>query len=135
VVEYKIGDMVRLKKNLDRIGEIRSLETPLEDDCLYGVLFGNEYEYIAGELLMPYVTRGNVEDDLIANNFGQFHDFQKAMTFLKLNNSESIQNNVYAMNTSKTVFYEYQYKPLIKFINSFRRRILICDEVGLGKTI
>jgi len=135
VAEYHVGDKVRLKRNLDKIGEIQKLEVKLEDDYLYGVVFGNEYEYIAGELLMPYIKRNNVEDDLLANNFGQFHDFQKAMTFLKLNNSESIQNNVYAMNTSKTIFYEYQYKPLIKFIGSFRRRILICDEVGLGKTI
>lgn len=135
MIKYQVGDKVRLKRNLDKIGEIQKMEAKLEDDYLYGVAFGNEYEYIAGELLMPYVKRNNVEDDLLANNFGQFHDFQKAMTFLKLDNSESIQNNVYAMNTSKTIFYEYQYKPLIKFINSFRRRILICDEVGLGKTI
>ncbi len=133
--EFQTGDKVRLKKNLDTIGVIQKLEKRLEDDWIYGVALGSEYAYIAGDLLMPYIKQKNVEEDLRANNFGQYHDFQKAMTFLKLGNSESIQNNIYAMNTSRTIFYPYQYKPLIKFINSFRRRILICDEVGLGKTI
>jgi SNF2 family DNA or RNA helicase len=54
---------------------------------------------------------------------------------MKISNSNAIQNNIYSLNTSRTTFYEYQYKPLMKFISSAKRRILICDEVGLGKTI
>ncbi len=39
------------------------------------------------------------------------------------------------MQTSRTDFYAYQFKPVYKFIESANGRILIADEVGLGKTI
>lgn len=39
------------------------------------------------------------------------------------------------LKSSKTTFLPYQFKPLNKFLKSDNRRILIADEVGLGKTI
>jgi SNF2 family DNA or RNA helicase len=42
---------------------------------------------------------------------------------------------LYSLNTNKLTPESHQYKPLIKFINSQNNRLLIADEVGLGKTI
>ena len=39
------------------------------------------------------------------------------------------------MQSSRTDFHAYQFKPVYKFIESLDNRILIADEVGLGKTI
>jgi|SaaInlStandDraft_5_1057022.scaffolds.fasta_scaffold04735_4 SNF2 family DNA or RNA helicase len=41
----------------------------------------------------------------------------------------------YSLNTNKLTPEPHQYKPLIKFLNSQNNRLLIADEVGLGKTI
>ena len=39
------------------------------------------------------------------------------------------------MNNSATEFFPHQFKPVMKFIESTTGRLLIADEVGLGKTI
>lgn len=46
-----------------------------------------------------------------------------------------ISDMLYSQNTSRLVPEPHQYKPLFKFLNSESNRILIADEVGLGKTI
>ena len=42
---------------------------------------------------------------------------------------------LYSSNTNRLTPEPHQYKPLIKFLNSQNNRLLIADEVGLGKTI
>lgn len=42
---------------------------------------------------------------------------------------------LYSYNTNRLTPEPHQYKPLLKFLTSENNRILIADEVGLGKTI
>ena len=42
---------------------------------------------------------------------------------------------LYSYRASRTLFRPYQFKPILKMMNGFDQRILIADEVGLGKTI
>ena len=42
---------------------------------------------------------------------------------------------LYSYNTNRLTPEPHQYKPLVKFLNSENNRVLISDEVGLGKTI
>jgi len=57
----------------------------------------------------------------------------------KLNLVSIINNPVsdlfYSYNTNRLIPEPHQYKPLIKFLKSQNNRLLIADEVGLGKTI
>jgi superfamily II DNA or RNA helicase len=73
-------------------------------------------------------------DELLAKDgFGDRDDFLRLVTFRKLN--VPLDNTLYSLHSSRTEFYPHQYRPLIKFLDSQNQRLLIADEVGLGKTI
>ncbi|HEY1016209.1 MAG TPA: DEAD/DEAH box helicase, partial [Herpetosiphonaceae bacterium] len=44
-------------------------------------------------------------------------------------------DGLYAYKASRTEFVPYQFRPVLKFLRNMHHRILIADEVGLGKTI
>lgn len=67
------------------------------------------------------------------NIYGSFIEFSKTNTTFKIKNSNV--STVSSLKASKTLFRAYQFKPLLKFLNSDNKRILVADEVGLGKTI
>ena len=56
-------------------------------------------------------------------------------TLTRLRVTGGLSDVVYSMEATKTDFYAYQFKPVIKLINSPTDALLIADEVGLGKTI
>jgi len=41
----------------------------------------------------------------------------------------------YSYNSNRLIPEPHQYKPLVKYLSSENNRVLIADEVGLGKTI
>jgi len=74
-----------------------------------------------------------VFDDVLNVHIDSIDNLKKAI-FVNISRSP-ITDILYSFNTNKLVPEPHQYKPLIKFLNSENNRILIADEVGLGKTI
>lgn len=78
-------------------------------------------------------STGSIEDRLRAGHFGKLRDLQRLITFEKLKGA--LHEVIYSMEAAQIDFYPYQFKPVLKFINSPTERLIIADEVGLGKTI
>jgi len=72
--------------------------------------------------------------DLLCNKrLGSVADLRRTITHVRL--SGRLIDLIYSMEITNTDFYAYQFKPVIKILNSASNGILIADEVGLGKTI
>lgn len=59
--------------------------------------------------------------------------FSAMLTRAKLN--RGVTDALFSYGVSKTNILPYQFKPVLKYLDSATERMLIADEVGLGKTI
>lgn len=79
------------------------------------------------------IGKKQIIDNLMEFRFGGLNDFRRCITFEKLKGS--LHEVLYSMEAAQIDFFPYQFKPVLKFINSPTDRLILADEVGLGKTI
>jgi len=133
---YKIGDEVQSISDPSLIGTVVEICEFHADVQWYRVNFGPAGRPKKPEMdLRPFVPADSPKDNLLKGNIDGYREFQRLITYQRLIRDNPLRNNIYAFNASRTRFFPFQFKPLLKFLDSPKNRLLIADEVGLGKTI
>lgn len=127
------GTKVRLKADPGRVGVLTGKYRERANRRLWEAVFTDGTHFVP-ENQLEIVEKTSDPLDLLENGrFGRASDLRQNLTYIRL--SGRLANLIYSMDTTNTDFYPYQFKPVINFLNSPGKGILIADEVGLGKTI
>lgn len=131
--KFKKGDIVKLV-NTDKKGMVFEEPKIISDQYYYDIFIDNTHKTYSEESLEPAeIKKVNLKRLFSKNEFSAIRDFNSYMTFIKV--ERPLSNNLYAFLSSRTVFEVHQFKPVVKYLNSPYQRLLVADEVGVGKTI
>ena len=128
------GQQVRLKHNPGKQGETTGKTRVSGTRLLVQVSFGPAERTYKNQQQLELCQNDDDALELFRKGrFGGPEDLRRILTLEKIKGH--LTNIFYSMETSQTDFYPHQFKPVLKFLNSANGRLLIADEVGLGKTI
>jgi len=130
------GDKVIIKPLVrNKIGIIDDQPREMRGKLFYPVCIdpGQPSSYYPEEALEKYFPPKSVEQLLKSKEFSDINNFIQSLIYRKL--EKPLSDNLYTFYASRTEFQVHQFKPVRKFLDTFKQRLLLADEVGLGKTI
>lgn len=125
--KFKPGQVVRLKSNPTRIFPILSVLPNSNGECHYQVFENNKPTNYYASQLEDYPAPADERTTL------PLAEFHARLTSLLLTAPSS--SNLYSLHSGRVRFVPYQYRPVLKLLRADHPRLLIADDVGVGKTI
>ncbi|MCB0880340.1 MAG: DEAD/DEAH box helicase [Thermoleophilia bacterium] len=132
---FAAGDVVALRADAKRVGPIVAIRET-EGGSRYSVFFaaGDVREYDGDQLVLSSEpTTAGLEHALAQARWLAPAEFRALLTAKRLARPEN--DSLYSLTAARINFIPFQFKPLIRILNSDQHRLFIADEVGVGKTI
>lgn len=132
--KFNVGDTVQRITAADAVGVIQAIRfNPQTNNYFYTVSFSNGPSTMPEQNLRKYVPTMTAWDELASGVAAGIRVFRRSLTHSRVTRPTS--RIAKSFSSARTQFYPHQFKPLLKLLDSPHRRILIGDDVGLGKTI
>ncbi|MXW46432.1 MAG: DEAD/DEAH box helicase [Gammaproteobacteria bacterium] len=124
--DFARGDVVRFRTNPARTGVVTEVHSG-ETEPRYEVFHDGKVASYYQRQLLPVETSGELVSVL---SLPSFHARLTALQLLHPSVS-----HLYSLHAARIEVIPYQFRPVLKLIQSDRPRLLIADSVGVGKTI
>ncbi len=123
---FKVGDLVALRSDPNIQFPVIQV-VPGGAECRYRVFQNNaKTTYYESQLQAAAVAA----DECKALTVRELHAHLTSLQILSPSTA-----NLFSLRSGRVRFVPYQYRPVLKLIRADRPRLLIADEVGVGKTI
>ncbi len=123
--DFAIGDTVALRSDPGRIGVVTAAIRS-NRETRYSVFVGDRLQTLYASQLTSAQIAPSITEASLA-------ELGARLTALQLT-APSLAN-LYSLQAGRVDFIPHQFRPVLKFIRADRPRLLIADEVGVGKTI
>ena len=125
-VTFKIGDIVSLRSDPSTIVPI--IEVVQSDNESRYIVFQDSKKVSYYQSQLNGIS--DTEDSYTHLDLKSFHAYLTSIQLLSPSTS-----SLFSLRSGRVQFVPYQYRPVLKLIRADRPRLLIADEVGVGKTI
>ncbi|MCY4368114.1 MAG: helicase-related protein [bacterium] len=124
--EFRVGDVVALRSDRRRVGAVIEVLGG-GAEVRYRVLIDGAVSMLYGSQVMPGDSTADSSVGISAE------ECKALLTALHIRSPST--SDLMSLRSGRVEFVPYQYRPVLKLISSDLPRLLIADEVGVGKTI
>ena len=116
---------------------IGSIVTLVSDPTVIGAVIGvsgNKYSVLVnGKVQSYYKEQIQLQNRKEEHTYLSLPKVRSALTAYQIHNPGA--TNLYSLNSARIDFVPYQFRPALRIIQADSPRVLVADDVGVGKTI